>query len=298
TVLVITRAQRPRDAVEVREPVAEPVAFRLMLRRVILQVLPEPVGQRVFFVNTGFEDVPELWFPVRHPRIVKPTGIRLVPEADDVNALAVLGHERHRVNDLRLRHVIAQVFAQRLHDHGERAPAVVVLQIPDVFEQEGARPFARDDPGDVEKQRALRGMLKAMRPAERVVLRDPGDAESLTGEPGGQDGVMRYFVRPDPRDVPGRAVTEVGFVSVRRILVPLTGKYATPADTFKRAAKTADAGEQINEGELWFARHLIFGTTTCVQVFRCPAAPGPAPACAASHQRRTAAAFSAPRPFH
>ena len=60
-ILVITSRQSARDIARSEQAVAEPVALRLVLRLVILQVLPEPRRQGVFRINhvMRFQDISE-----------------------------------------------------------------------------------------------------------------------------------------------------------------------------------------------------------------------------------------------
>ena len=111
--------------------------------------------------------------------------VTAIPDPDNEDALAVLGHERTCVD-----HAHGDVVAEILGEHAAddlKSPALVMtLEVLDVLQQECLRPLLRDNPGDVEEQGALSLILEPVLPAKGILLRDARDGEGLTREPGDQ----------------------------------------------------------------------------------------------------------------
>jgi len=128
----------------------------------------------------------------------------------------------------------------------------VRLQVFDIFQHKGARALGGDDARHVEKQRALRGIGKAMRAPQGVFLGYAGNAERLTGKTGQQDIVIRHVLCIHRGDVAGNRlpVGKVGVIGFLRVAIPFAGKDTTPAFQLEGLADAADAGKKINEGEI------------------------------------------------
>ena len=110
-----------------------------------------------------------------------------------------------------------------------------------------------DDPRHIEEQRALGFVLKSVRTAERVLLGNAGDRERLTGEAGQQNVMRRDILNGDFGDVAVDFVVVVGEVrgvGLLAVLVPLGRKDALAADGLEAPPQSADAGEQVDKGEI------------------------------------------------
>lgn len=103
-----------------------------MFLRVVLEVLPEVVGERVFGRHFGVEDGFEF-----RPVLGEVRELEVAPgfEADEEDALAVLRHHAPGVNDPVIDGV-AEGVLERVHDDLERAPLVVPLEVLHVFQHE------------------------------------------------------------------------------------------------------------------------------------------------------------------
>ena len=97
---------------------------------------------------------------------VREAEIILLAEPDDENAFTLLRHKCLRIDDLPVD--LIPEFDKRAVDNLERPALVVIDQILDVLQQKGAGPVMLDNLRNIEEQRALRLVKKAMRPVERV----------------------------------------------------------------------------------------------------------------------------------
>ena len=94
---MVAGAERARDVALGDEAEAEAIAGGAMFGGVVLEVVPEMVGERVFRVRFRFEDAAELWAVGGKLRELE---IPPLAEADEEDALAVLGDDALRVDDL------------------------------------------------------------------------------------------------------------------------------------------------------------------------------------------------------
>ena len=144
---------------------------------------------------------------------------------------------------------------ETLADHPECVSLVMRLKIAHVLQQEGPRALLLDDAGDIEEERPLSRVEKAVRAAQRILLGDAGDAERLAREAGDQHVVVGDLGDVDLGDVASEDVTAALVVrKVRPVgelseLVPLGGEDALPTRSFERKSAAADACEQIDEPE-------------------------------------------------
>ncbi len=150
-----------------------------MFLRVVLEVGPEMVGERVFRVGFRFEDAAELGAVGGELRELE---IPPLAEADDEDAFAVLGDDALRVDDLVIDGV-AERFGEGAVDDLEGLAAVVALEVLDVLQDERGGAVEVEDVGDGEEKVALLHVLEAVLAAEAQLLRHTGDAEGLAGKP-------------------------------------------------------------------------------------------------------------------
>jgi hypothetical protein len=124
-------------------------------------------------------------------------------------------------------------------------------QVLDIFEQEGARLIFFDDAADVEEQRALRFVGKAVGTAEGVLFGDAGNREGLAREAGEQQVVGGDVLCVDFGDIAVDAVAaEVVFgIGLLRLAVPFAGEHTLPAEFLEGHADAANAGKQVDECE-------------------------------------------------
>ena len=151
-------------------------------------------------------------------------------------------------------HFVAEFVAQGLQDHVEGAALVVRQQILHVLQQERGGALGRDDPRDVEKERALRRAFETVRPAQRVFLADAGDRKRLAREAAEQHVVARHVFGRERDDVADqRVLAAAGIIlaiGLGRKVVPLAREHAIAAVRLEAHANPADAGEQIDEAKL------------------------------------------------
>jgi hypothetical protein len=124
-----------------------------------------------------------------------------------------------------------------------------------------------DDLGRVEEQRALRVAEEAMRPAERILLRDTRDRKRLAGKTGKKDVVFGNEIRicrelPDvsPDRMVVREVQDVGLLAVE---VPFRGEDASSADALEPKAQATYACKKVYEAEVIAPATLKGDPTLC-----------------------------------
>lgn len=132
----------------------------------------------------------------------------------------------------------------------------MALQIRDVLEQKGSRPVMVDDLGDLEEQVALILTGKAVRTAERVLLRDACEREGLARKARQQHIMTRDLTRVlalgtnvTGEHVIHAAVRKVREIGLLRPAVPLAGEHALAADCLEPQPHAANTGEQVDEAE-------------------------------------------------
>src|SRR5690606_14704508 len=91
-----------------------------------------------------------------------------------------------------------------------------------------------------------------MRTAQGIFLGHTCDRKWLTRKARQQDIMVRNVSRNDFRDITIKlmAITKVSKVSALGVAIPLTGEYALAAGRLKRHTQAANAGKQINKGEI------------------------------------------------
>ncbi|MNE15739.1 hypothetical protein D3C80_1086600 [compost metagenome] len=108
-----------------------------------------------------------------------------------------------RAHILGIGNVVTQ-FIKRLHDNAEGFPAVVTLEVFDVFEHKNRRTACVNYAHHIKKQRALRIAGKAMGTSEGVLFGHTGQRKRLTREArqqnimrrnGASDMVSRFSIR-------------------------------------------------------------------------------------------------------
>jgi hypothetical protein len=102
-----------------------------------------------------------------------------------------------------------------------------------------------ENPDDIEKQRALGFIQKAVRSAERVLLTHPGETEGLTREARAQHIVLGDLTGRNITDISGDRpiVTVVSFVGLTSELVPLRSEDAATTDRLHRSTESTDSCE-------------------------------------------------------
>src|SRR5690606_7672519 len=106
---------------------------------------------------------------------------------------------------------------------------------------------------DVEEQRSLRYVGKAMGTTEGIFLGNASDRERLARESRQKHVMVRHIVFVDLCDVGCedvvRAIMEVRGIGLPGVGVPLAGEHAAATLLLERSTDAPDAGEKIDEGE-------------------------------------------------
>jgi hypothetical protein len=157
-VLVIAGAEGSRDVVARDESEAKPVARRLMFLRVVLKVVPQVVGERVFGRHVGVEDAREL----------RPLGWELwelkmppLAEAYNEDALTMLGNDALCIDNPVIDGVAERFGKSAVNDFKCLAP-IVPLEVLHVLEDERGGPMKVEDVGDREEEITLLDVLEAV----------------------------------------------------------------------------------------------------------------------------------------
>src|SRR5665213_874072 len=143
-------------------------------------------------------------------------------------------------------------FFKRLANHAKRPAPIVRQQVLDVLKQESPRAFRRNDPRDIEEQRALGRALEAMGASERILLRHSRKTERLTRKTADQNVVIRHGRGLDFRDIAGNLVIvgrEISAIGLPRVIVPLAREDAPAAHGLGAEAHASDTGEEIDKSE-------------------------------------------------
>jgi hypothetical protein len=106
---MVAGAQGSRHVIARDQSESEPIARRLMLLRIVLEVVPEVVGERVFLRYVGVEDAVQLR-PFR--REIRELEVARLAEADEEDTFAVLRHHALRINHLWM-NLVAKVVRPR-----------------------------------------------------------------------------------------------------------------------------------------------------------------------------------------
>lgn len=210
---------------------------------VVLQILPQVVGKRIFVRHVGVENAGELrpfgwefWEFERAARL----------EPDEEDALAVLRHDALRVDDSRI-HLITEFVFQNLHDDLERVSLVMPNEVLHVLQYESRRLVVFENVPDGEEEVALFHVVEAVLATEAVLLGDARKTEGLAGKAPAQDIELwdiRYY---DGIDIAMRLFTKVGLVGQPTELIPIAGKNALRTGALEGKPEPADATEQIDE---------------------------------------------------
>src|SRR5262249_30002237 len=110
SVLEVSSAQRSANSVEIRQAIAEAVAFRFVALSVISQVVPQMIGERVSRSGGRLQNVEQLWRrPARRNRKIKGWVLaeNALVETDNVYALTMLRHPISGINNL-VEHLVIQ----------------------------------------------------------------------------------------------------------------------------------------------------------------------------------------------
>ncbi len=135
------------NSAEFLQSIERAVARRLMFLGVVLEVVPEVVGERVFLRHVRIEDARELRAFGEEFRELE-RAPRLEP--DEENALAALRHHAVRVDDLRI-DLVAEMAFQRLHDDREGPPFIMPDEVLHVLQHKGGRLVVIKNVGDGEE---------------------------------------------------------------------------------------------------------------------------------------------------
>jgi hypothetical protein len=148
-------------------------------------------------------------------------------------------------------HVVTQLIPERLQNDSEGLPAIVVLQVFYILQQENIWLSAVYDASDVEEQGSLRLVFETVRATQSSLLGYSGQREWLTGKACEQHFVIRnsaYFHIPNISR--NRVLqTEIGFISHASELVQFARKYTLSPDCLESDAKSSDAREKVNESK-------------------------------------------------
>jgi len=122
---------------------------------------------------------------------------------------------------------IAQLFGQLAFDDIKGPALVVAFEVFHVLQQERGRPVVHQDAKDIEKQRTLRLIIKAMRTSEGILFGHTRNRERLTGKPGYENIVFGNVSGLDLANIAlyGPVIREVRMVGGLREAVPLRGKH-------------------------------------------------------------------------
>ena len=202
------------------------IARRLMFLRVVLEIVPEVVGERVFLRHVRVEDARELrTFGGEFRELERAPRF----ESDEEDALTMLRHDALGIDDFPI-HLVAERVGQGVVDDFEGAALVVPDEMLHVLQHEGGWLVVVEDVGDGEEEVALFHVLEAVLASEAVLLGDASQAERLTGKACKQKimgrDVLHGYLRDVPRDV--IRVGEVRLVGPHGMGVPLGGEYAPP----------------------------------------------------------------------
>lgn len=229
------------------------VARCLMFLRVVLKVVPQVVGERVFLRHVRVENARELRPVGGEFRELERTP-RLEPDEED--ALAVLRHHALRVDDLPV-NLVAKSIGQGVINDLKGAAPVVAVEVLQVLQHEGGRLVVVENVGDGEKEVALLHVLEAVLATEAVLLGDAREAEGLAGKAAAQNVELGNVGHGHRMNVAVRGLAEVGGVGLLADLVPITGKDALRPRPLEGDAETADAAEEINEAKFPFRRGTV-----------------------------------------
>ncbi len=160
------------------------------------------------------------------------------------------------INDSRL-DVIPQLFAKSPHDDVKGSTLVMGSQIFDVLKKESLGLLFLDDSRHVEKERALRFILKPVSAPQCILFGNSSDGKRLTWKSCEQNVMVRDVLRINFRDIAFDWVvrTKIHRISTLCVLVPFASENALPANILKSATDSADACEEIDESErmvAWF----------------------------------------------
>lgn len=282
TILVVPRRERARDVVLADQAKTKAVPSTPVLLSVVLEVLPEVVGEPIPMVDASVgycvgrarglaaifrvEDAGELGAVVRVGQFeVVEADVSSVTEADDEYPFPMLGNECLGVYDP-ARNVVAEFTLQRVQDYAESATFVVIGQVLHVFEDKGLRAVIGQNPRHVKEQRALSVATEPVRLPERVLLAHACDGKRLARESGekhvmGRDAIFRHF--PDVADhYVSQAVIKVRAICLLRVLVDLTREDARAASQIEPATEPADTGEEVYETKRG-VMHLLAAVLLC-----------------------------------
>ena len=224
---------------------SQAVARRLMFLRVVLEVVPQVVGERVFVRRVGVEDAGELR-PFGGEFRELERAPRLEPDEED--ALPVLWHDALRVDDLPV-NLVAERIGQRVVNDLEGATPVVPVEMLHVLQHEGGRLVVVEYVGDGEEEVALFHVLKAVLAAEAVLLGDAREAEGLAGKAAAENVELGDVGHGHGMDVAVRRLAEVGGVGPATVLVPVAGEDAPRTRLLEGEPEPADAAKEVNETE-------------------------------------------------
>src|SRR5579862_364734 len=152
-----------------------------MLHTISLEIIPELVAQNILsdVDLIAMQNTPQ---PRGLGRIGQRRGIpielRRFTKAHDQDALAVLRDETTRVENPGV-DTIAQFVFENIPDHRERISPVVRQEVLHVLQQKRPRSPIGDNSRNIEEKSALGLAFEPMRPAQRILLRNPRDAERL-----------------------------------------------------------------------------------------------------------------------
>ena len=79
---------------------------------------------------------------------------------------------------------VVQILLQRVHDHSQRLPPVVVNEVLDVLQEKEPWAMMREDARDIEEESTLGLAAEPVRAVQCVLLGDTRERERLAWEPG------------------------------------------------------------------------------------------------------------------
>lgn len=247
TILVVACTKCACNVIWPDKAESESVAGRLVFGGIVLEILPEVIGQSVLLWHLVVQYLTQLGSFFRKYRPLEGT---FLPEANNEDPFPVLWYQTLRINDP-IVNVITKLFGQDLMDHFECVALIVALQVLHILQNEGLRSVMFEDISNVEEEVALPLIFKTMFPAKAVLLRNSGKAEWLAGKTGAQHIVRRnplYQTRLGDVAVQ-RRVREIRGIGLLGIFVPIRSEDAFSSLPGEAEVETSDTTEEVDEFE-------------------------------------------------
>lgn len=242
---MVTGAESSRDVVTSDQSEPKPVSCRLMLLRVVLEVIPQVVSKRIFIRYVKIEDAGKLrTFGGKFGKF-KCTS-RLEP--DEENALPVLRYHAPCIDYFPI-DLIAEGVRQRVMDDLKRAPLVVPDEVLDILQNKRRRLVVIEDVRDGEEKVSLLLVLKTVLAAEAILFGYACEAERLARKTAAKDVELGYFGDSHGMNVTVRRLAKVGGIGLLAEFVPVAGEDAFRTRAFEGDAEPADPAKEVDESK-------------------------------------------------